>query len=180
MNRKRIVVFGGASPCPGEPTYQEAERLGYLLGQAGFTILNGGYMGTMEAVSKGGSQAGGYVIGVTCMEIENWRGGQANPFLHQELHCKTLAERLEVLIHECDAAIALPGGIGTLAEILYLWNHLIIEAVPAKPLILVGEAWQVIFDTFFNLCDGYTPASQSDTVFFVSDIEAAAQIVLKI
>lgn len=178
MNPKRVAVFGGASPRPGELAYQEAERLGHLLGKAGFTVINGGYIGTMEAVSKGASQAGGYVIGVTCLEIESWRGVGANPYLHQERRCKTLAERLDVLVHDCDAAIALPGGVGTLAEILYLWNHLIIQAVPPKPLILVGDAWQTIFDTFLKLCDGYTPPSQHALLQMVPDVDAAARIVL--
>lgn len=178
MNPKRIAVFGGAAPRPGELAYQEAEHLGHLLGQAGLTVINGGYIGTMEAVSKGAYQAGGYVIGVTCLEIENWRSVGANPYLHQERHCKTLAERLDVLVHECDAAIALPGGVGTLAEILYLWNHLIIKAVPSKPLILVGDGWKAFLGTFFKHCDGYTPVPQQSLVQNVPDVDAAVQILL--
>ena len=49
--------------------YAEALALGELLAQRGHTVLTGGYMGTMEAVSDGAAAAGGHVIGVTCDEI---------------------------------------------------------------------------------------------------------------
>ena len=178
MSSKRVAVYGGASPRPGERAYQEAEHLGCLLGAAGYTVLNGGYIGTMEAVSKGAAEAGGQVIGVTCKEIEKWRRVGVNPYVHHELCCQTLSERLDVLIHDCDAAIALPGGIGTLAEILYLWNHLIIQAVPPKPFILIGDSWKVILETLFIQCDGYIPAAQQGLLQMVPDADSAIRILL--
>ena len=72
----RIVsVFGGSAPKPGSPAYEEAQRCGALLAQAGWTVATGGYRGVMEAVSRGAHEAGGHVIGVTCTLIENWREG---------------------------------------------------------------------------------------------------------
>ncbi len=68
-----ITVFGGAQPKEGTPAYEEARTLGTLLAQRGHTVLTGGYMGTMEAVSRGACEAGGHVIGVTCIDIEEWR-----------------------------------------------------------------------------------------------------------
>ena len=59
MERKRITVFGGSQPKPGDEDYQQALRLGALLGSAGFTVLTGGYVGTMEAVSRGAAENGG-------------------------------------------------------------------------------------------------------------------------
>ena len=69
----RITVFGGSKPRPSQPAYQEALLLGQLLGSQGYTVLTGGYIGTMEAVSRGAAESGGHVIGVTCDEIERWR-----------------------------------------------------------------------------------------------------------
>ena len=48
---RRVTVFGGSLPKPGEPAYRNAYELGKLLGAAGFAVLTGGYIGTMEAVS---------------------------------------------------------------------------------------------------------------------------------
>ena len=72
-----VTVFGGASPT--EPDYNAALRLGKLLGQAGCSVLTGGYIGTMEAVSRGAAESGGHVIGVTCEEIEAWRKVSPQP-----------------------------------------------------------------------------------------------------
>ena len=69
----RITVFGGSAPQPGQPAYLEAQRLGELLAKAGYEVVTGGYMGVMEAVSRGAVEAGGRAIGVTCQEIEDWR-----------------------------------------------------------------------------------------------------------
>ena len=112
-----ITVFGGSHPKIGSPAYAEAYELGKLLAQAGHAVLTGGYIGTMEAVSCGAAEAGGHVIGVTCDEIEKWRGVKANAWVREERHFQTLEQRLIELVHACDAAIALPGGPGTLTEI---------------------------------------------------------------
>ncbi|MEK6752185.1 MAG: hypothetical protein AABZ00_07950, partial [Chloroflexota bacterium] len=48
-----ITVFGGAQPKEGTASYEEALLLGKLLAQRGHAVLTGGYMGTMEAVSRG-------------------------------------------------------------------------------------------------------------------------------
>ena len=76
----------------------------------------------MEAVSRGASEAGGHVIGVTCVDIENWRKVGANRWVKEEWRKQTLIERLQALVEGCDAALALPGGPGTLTEVSLMWN----------------------------------------------------------
>ncbi len=146
----KVTVFGGALPKEGSAAYEEARELGKLLAERGHAVLTGGYMGTMEAVSRGASEAGGHVIGVTCEDIEAWRRSKANAWVKEEIKKKTLLERLQVLIEGCDAAIALPGGAGTLTEISLMWNLMIVESLPPRPLILVGSGWQSTFDQFFK------------------------------
>ena len=63
----------------------------------------------------------------------------ANAWVKEERKFKTLQERLDGLISGCDAAIALPGGPGTLTEIGLMWNLMIIDAIRRRPLILVGR-----------------------------------------
>ena len=79
-----ITVFGGSLPVPGTPPYQDAQRLGSLLAGSGYAVQTGGYIGTMEAVSRGAAEAGGHVIGVTCDEIENWRPVAPNRWIKEE------------------------------------------------------------------------------------------------
>ena len=169
--RMIVSVFGGSSPQPGSSDYLAAKTLGEKLAKAGHIVASGGYIGTMEAVSAGASEAGGHVIGVTCEEIERWRKVGANRWVKQEIHCGTLIERLEKLTSLCDAAIALPGGPGTLTEIALLWNLMIVEAVPRKPLILVGAGWQHTFDQFSRTQGQYTNHAQLSLLTFVDNIE---------
>jgi uncharacterized protein (TIGR00730 family) len=177
MDRKRVTVFGGSKPLPGEPAYEEALLLGHLLGQKGYQVLTGGYIGTMEAVSRGAAGAGGTVIGVTCEQIEAWRPGKANRWVQEELRFPTLRQRLFTLIDQCDAALALPGGPGTLAEIALMWNQLLTGSIPPRPLILIGAGWIKTLDAFFNALGEYTPAPQRAWLSFSPNVEEAVKLL---
>lgn len=168
-----ITVFGGSQPEEGEVAYTEAQELGKLLAQRGHAVLTGGYIGTMEAVSRGAYDAGGHVIGVTCEDIENWRSVSPNRWVQEERRRKTLIERLQVLIEGCDAALALPGGAGTLTEIALMWNLMIVESLPRRPLTLIGSGWKSTFGQFFKDFDGYTSVSQQEMLGFAEDINTA-------
>jgi uncharacterized protein (TIGR00725 family) len=175
----RVTVFGGANPKPGEAGYEEAFRLGGLLAQAGHDVLNGGYIGTMEAVSRGAKESGGQVVGVTCEEIETWRSVAPNIWITQEVRCKTLMQRLQYLTDECDAAIALAGGIGTLLEISLVWNRLAIAAMKPKPLVLVGAGWQEVFNELFAQMGHHIVQRDRRWLIFCGTVEEAVQLILK-
>jgi len=172
-----ISVFGGAQPQPNSPAYEEARLLGELLAQRGHTVLTGGYIGVMEAVSRGAHEAGGHVIGVTCEDIEAWRGVSANQWVKEERRKKTLIERLQALVEGCDAAIALPGGVGTLAEISIMWNLMVVESIHRRPLILVGSGWQSTLDQFFTSFETYMPARQRDDLLFAENVRTAVEFL---
>lgn len=168
----KVTIFGSSSPKPGEHAYTQAYALGNLLARAGHTVLTGGYMGTMEAVSHGAADAGGHVIGVTCEEIERWRGSKPNPWVMEEWRCGTLDERIRKLIDGCDAAAALPGGPGTLAELSLMWNRLIIAAIPPKPLILIGPEWHKSMETYITEMNGNIRANDRDWLIFAETVES--------
>ncbi|HSK89019.1 MAG TPA: LOG family protein [Anaerolineales bacterium] len=173
----KVSVFGGSQPREGDAAYIEAMELGKLLAQRGHIVLTGGYIGTMEAVSRGAREAGGHVIGVTCEEIEAWRPTRANAWVMEEIRKKTLMERLHTLIHESDAALALPGGPGTLAEISVMWNLMIVESLHRRPLVLIGDGWQSVFDQFIQRFDTYVPAHQREILNFAKDVQAAVEML---
>ncbi len=172
-----VTIFGGTLPKPGDPAYTEAERLGTLLAQAGHIVITGGYMGTMEAASKGANEAGGHVIGVTCAQIEDWRGSKPNPWLTEERRRISLEERMIELMDAADVVMALPGGIGTLAEISLLWNRMVVEASPRKPLILIGRGWRETISTLQTSLPGYFPANHVALLQFAETVEEAARLV---
>lgn len=172
-----ITVFGSSKPRPGEPDYLQAMRLGERIARSGHTVLTGGYIGTMEAVSRGAAEAGGHVIGVTCAQIERWRNTGANPWVKEERRFETLNERLNELISACDAAIALPGGPGTLTEITLFWNLLVIEALPPRPLVLVGEDWRIVFQTYLERMGVYLMPSDERWLLFADTVDAALSLI---
>ncbi len=171
----RVSVFGGSQPKSGDPIYQDAIRLGNLLAKAGYTLLTGGYIGTMEALSRGAAEAGGRVIGVTCDEIESWRPVKANPWVTEDWHYASLKERMFTLIENCDACLALPGGIGTLAEISLTWNLLITHILPPRPLILIGPGWQSVIRKLLSEQGEFIPESQRRWVSFAPNVDTAFQ-----
>lgn len=174
-----VAIFGGANPQSSGTSYGDAYRLGQLLAQAGHCIWTGGYIGTMEAASRGAAEAGGHVVGVTCTEIETWRGVKPNAWVLEERRFATLHERLLDIIEGSDAAIALPGGVGTLLEISMLWNRMIIEALPHRPLILVGDGWKALIETFYSQMDGYLSQPVRAFVSLAADIDEAVAILQK-
>lgn len=174
---KTISVFGGSTPQPGTAAYQEAQLLGGLLAESGFVVQTGGYIGTMEAISRGASEAGGHVIGVTCDEIEAWRPVAPNQWVAEEKRRPTLRERLYILIDDCDGAIALPGGIGTLAEIALNWSQLQINPEFPRPLILIGQGWTKTLATFIAELDYYIPKVDQKRIYTSPDPTSALDLL---
>jgi len=172
-----VSVFGGSQPREGDSAYTEALELGRLLAQHGHAVLTGGYIGTMEAVSRGAYAVGGHVIGVTCDDIEAWRAVKPNQWVKEERRKKTLIERLQVLIEECDAALVLPGGAGTLTEVALMWNLMIVESRHRSPLILIGNGWQSTFDQFFKELNIYTNAKQRELLQFAENMNTAVEML---
>jgi len=147
MSEKIITVFGTARAKSGDTAYIMAEEIGRLLAQAGFTIANGGYGGTMLAAAKGASEAGGNTIGVTCSCFKT----TPNKYINHQIVTASLDERLDTLIKLGQGYIVLPGGTGTLLELAKVWelkNKGFLETV--KPIILVGEFWKPLVDLIKN------------------------------
>jgi uncharacterized protein (TIGR00730 family) len=150
MNEKVISVFGSSAPAPGSPDYEEARLVGRLLAEAGLAVATGGYCGTMEAVSQGAAAAGGYVIGVTCDQIEVFRPLGPNEFVTEEIRYPTLQGRVQHLVRENAGMIVLAGGLGTLSEMALAWSLLQVGEIPPRPLVLLGELWQDTMQTFIR------------------------------
>ena len=171
---KIVSVFGGSRPAAGDAAYEEARWLGAALAQSGWVVATGGYAGVMEAASRGACEAGGHVIGVTCGLIEEWKGLRPNEWVKEEKKFATLRDRLGHLVEFCDAAIALPGGIGTLSEVALTWSLLQTGEIKAKPLVVVGKVWTETVSTFIRNAEGYLHAGDDQLVYLANDVNAAA------
>ena len=144
MSEKIVTIFGTSRAKPGDAIYELACELGFELANAGFTIANGGYGGTMTAAAKGASQAKGQIIGVTCSAFNS----APNQYINRQITTETLTQRLDKLIELGSAYIVLAGGTGTLLELAKVWelqNKNFINR--AKPIIIMGDFWQKLLDT---------------------------------
>ena len=173
-----VAVFGSSCPCEGMPSYSAARELGVLLAEAGYIVATGGYGGVMEAASRGASEAGGHVIGVTCERIEALVPGLvANRWVAEEIRFGDLRTRLNHLVIGTQAAIAMPGGIGTLSEIALSWSLLQITEIPPQPLILVGESWKHIVSVFLQQAGDYVQEGDKGLMRMVDTPLEATKIV---
>jgi len=119
---KRVTVFGSSKCSPGDPAYESAYKIGRLLGEFEFSVATGGYQGTMEAISRGASEYGVEVTGCTTPDLFLGRKG-GNQYLNNEIESTSLSERIGNLIKYSHITIVLPGTIGTMTELLVLWNQ---------------------------------------------------------
>jgi len=145
MPEKIVTVFGSSKIGPDHPTYRLGHRWGQILAEMGFAVATGGYDGAMEAVSLGAKEKGGLVIGVTAPPVFPHRSGP-NHHVDIELPSDHLLDRIDRLLDLGHAHLALPGGIGTLTEILAAWNVLYIrwlQGRKTKPLGL-HASWREI------------------------------------
>lgn len=135
---KIVTVFGSALPVAGEEEYETAYKLGKYLGEHACGVCSGGYQGTMEAVSKGNKDAGGYTIGVT-VDLFN---RTPNPFLDEVVEEHTLFGRINKMIENGDAFIALQGGTGTLLELVTVWELFNKNLALKRPVAAHGKMWK--------------------------------------
>lgn len=143
-DRKVIAVFGSSASAPGSRDYECGLRCGRLLAEAGFAVATGGYAGLMEAVCRGAAEAGGPTIGVTAPSVFPDRSG-ANEWVQHEIPSDDLALRIVTLIDLADGFIALPGSIGTLAELVVAWNLAFVAPFAGSdfgPIATVGDTWE--------------------------------------
>ncbi len=169
-----VAVFGASSASPGDAQYEQAVRLGRLLARAGMVVANGGYGGTMEAVSAGARQEGGEVVGVLAPSVFPGRSGP-NGHLTSSVSASSIGERIQMLVNMADAAVTLPGSIGTLAEFLVAWNTAFVAGFSAArpiPLITVGQEWRMLADT---LADRF--GADTSYITFADTVEEAAEAI---
>ncbi len=115
---KYATTFG-SSTSVDDKLYSEGVELGKFLAGLGYTVKCGGYLGLMEAVSRGVREAGGKVIGICLEAFEALR--QNNPYLTEKIVARDLFERLKLLIEGSELFVVQKGSIGTLNELFMVW-----------------------------------------------------------
>lgn len=133
---KSVCVFSASSTKIDEAYFEAARRLGTLLAERQLRLVNGaGNMGLMAAVTDAVLQGGGEAIGVIprFMVEQGWHHqGMTELRIVSDMH-----ERKQTMARLSDAVIALPGGCGTLEELLEVitWKQL---GLYLNPIILLN------------------------------------------
>lgn len=137
MNRINSVCVYSASSTKIDPIYFDtARRLGELMADRGIRLVNGaGNMGLMAAVADAVLAGGGAVTGVIprFMVEQGWH----HTGLTELVEVDTMHERKRRMADLSDAVIALPGGCGTLEELLEVitWKQL---GLYLKPIVILN------------------------------------------
>ncbi|HEX5294219.1 MAG TPA: TIGR00730 family Rossman fold protein [Streptosporangiaceae bacterium] len=156
-----ICVFCGARPGHREAISVAARETGALIGSRGHHLVYGaGGTGLMGEVARSVWSSGGSITGYAPQFIYERERDLAMP--QQTLHItKNLFERKRRMIKHADAFIALPGGYGTLDEILEVLSLACLD-IGHKPLILLNTEnfWQPLVDLANSLhATGFTDRS---------------------
>ena len=139
-----VTIFGGSKFTEDSPEYQEAKDLGGRLARAGFTICTGGYLGIMEAASRGAREHGGRVYGIVMNQVRS----EPNRYLTDKVATNHFYERLQNLITRSVGFVALRGGMGTVTEVSLVWNKLQTGVIGRRPLVLIGECWKPVIEAW--------------------------------
>jgi cytokinin riboside 5'-monophosphate phosphoribohydrolase len=112
-----ICVFSSSSNAIANVYFDEAEKLGMLIGKGGHTLINGGAnVGLMEVVTIAAGKAGAKTIGIIPEKMIGRSLASNNS--HEVIITREMQDRKAKMRDISDAFIALPGGFGTLEEIL--------------------------------------------------------------
>ncbi|WP_300729722.1 TIGR00730 family Rossman fold protein [uncultured Bacteroides sp.] len=133
---KSICVYSASSTKINPVYFEAAAELGRLMAEKGINLINGaGRLGLMCKISDAALEAGGTVIGIIphFMIEQNWH----HKGLSRLIETKDMHERKQLMADMSDGIIALPGGCGTLEELLEIitWKQL---GLYLKPIVILN------------------------------------------
>lgn len=125
MRMNSVCVYCASSTQIDDKYFRAAEELGHLIAGHGLTLITGaGKLGLMNTIENAALEAGGKVTGVipTFMVREGWH----HEGLTELIETPSMHERKQTMANLSDGIIALPGGCGTLEELLEIitWKQL--------------------------------------------------------
>jgi uncharacterized protein (TIGR00730 family) len=145
--RYRVTIFGSARAKPGTFVYEEVKRVAAALADMGCDIITGGGPGLMQAANEGAAAVNAAQrVRSVGIRVDLPFEQEVNPFVEQAFEHKTFFTRLHHFVLTSDAYVVSPGGIGTVLELMLIWQLLQVKHVHDTPLILVGNMWAELVD----------------------------------
>ena len=135
---KAVSVFGSARTPTDHPEYAAGLALGGALAKAGYAVITGGGPGSMEAVNRGASEAGGVSVG---LGIELPFEQRLNDWVDLGIDFRYFFARKTMFVKYAQAFVILPGGFGTLDELFEALTLVETHKVTRFPVILFGSRY---------------------------------------
>ena len=169
MNQiKNVCVYSASSTKIAPVYFAAAEELGRLLAMRSINLINGaGSIGLMAATSNAALSAGGTVTGVITrfMVEQNWHHSGLTRLVETE----TMHERKQLMAEMSDGVIALPGGCGTMEELLEIitWKQL---GLYLKPIVIlnINGFYDPLLEMLQRAIDGHFMRPEHGTIWQVA------------
>jgi uncharacterized protein (TIGR00730 family) len=167
-----VTVFGSARYTSDHPYYALGREVGAGIARLGFTVMTGGGPGLMEAANRGAREAGGRSVGCN-IELPNEQ--QPNAYLDRSVTCRYFFVRKVLLFKYSYAFVALPGGLGTLDELMEALTLIQTRKIAAFPVVLLGTSyWRPLEQLLQQLAHEGTIDARDLEWLLVTDSVAAA------
>jgi uncharacterized protein (TIGR00730 family) len=143
---KNIAFFGDADAPKTSKLYKDAFEIAQLVAKEGYTIVNGGGPGVMDASTKGADAGGGETLTVTFSpkNATGFEGRYVGNVPDVEIKTTNYIERMFKLIEHADFYIIFQGGTGTISEFGTAWVLAKLYYGHHKPFILYGSFWKEV------------------------------------
>jgi uncharacterized protein (TIGR00730 family) len=155
-----VSIFGSARTPPQHPYYKLTEAIALQLSNAGFSVISGGGPGIMEAANKGAFAGTGASIG---LNIELPFEQKGNEFQDISINFQHFFMRKVMFVKYASAFVVLPGGFGTLDELMEAITLVQTGKSRKIPIILVcKDFWAGLLDWLNNTLVAQGMASIED------------------
>ena len=144
--RPAVSIFGSARTSPDSPFYKLTEDIARQLSDAGFSVISGGGPGIMEAANKGAFGGKSPSVG---LNIQLPHEQTANSYQDISQTFRHFFARKYMFVRFANAYVVMPGGFGTLDELLEALTLIQTGKSHRIPIILVHEPfWRGMIDWF--------------------------------
>jgi len=172
-----VSIFGSARMTPENPYYRAAEDIARRLSEAGFAVISGGGPGIMEAVNKGAYEGSSPSVGLN-IELPHEQGANAfQDVSHTFQHF--FARKVMFVKHSC-AFVMMPGGFGTLDELMEVLTLVQTGKIRRIPIILVHSPfWKGLLDWIDGTLvrEGTVGVNDHELIQVIDDPQAVVEAI---
>lgn len=174
-----VSIFGSARTAPDHPYYKLTAEIAHQLSDAGFSVISGGGPGIMEAANKGAYYGKSLSVG---LNIELPHEQVSNPFQDLSQNFSHFYMRKVMFVKNASAYVVMPGGFGTLDELMEALTLIQTRKTRKIPIILVcSDFWQGLLDWFRNtlVTEGMVSPEDMDLVQVIDEPAKVVEAIFK-